>query len=75
MKRKSVQSDINTLAQFLQKRRRFGARKHSAYHPLRHLLSGLGVQLVAFLKFTLDTGKQSSHASGDNCARWLDDDG
>jgi hypothetical protein len=30
---------------------------------------------VAFLKFSLDTGKQRSHAGGDDGARWLDDDG
>jgi hypothetical protein len=28
---------------------------------------------MAFLKFTLDAGKQCPHASGDDVARWLND--
>ena len=44
-------------------------------HLLRHLLNGPIVQRVAFLKLSLDTGKQRSHASDNDAARWLDDDG
>jgi hypothetical protein len=59
------------LTQLLQNSGRLFAFKHSASHALWDLLGGLGVQLVAFLKLTLDAGKKNSHAGGDNGGRWL----
>lgn len=46
-----------------------------ANHLFRHLFGDLGVQLVAFLKFTFNAGQQCPHAGGNDAARWLDDDG
>jgi hypothetical protein len=43
-------------------------------HLLWHLLDGLFVELMAFLK-EAHTGKHGFHPSGDNVPRWLDDDG
>jgi hypothetical protein len=65
-----------SLSNLLQKRCGLFARKHAADHPLRHLFwRSWRPARVAFLKFAPHTGKQRSHASREDGARWLDDDG